>query len=406
MFTAKFNIDTRRNNSLMLRITNNRKKAELYLGFRLTEDELEDLLSASPKSQNVGLRSLLLRWQSIVEDIKIDLAKQMRDNEEVKAIRDIISIAFFGDKVSESVEKDNRPDEFVTWFCKFADSHDSPETRTRKDYYHTLSRLKSFAPDLDSLDFSDITVGWLEDFDKFLSATCKLNSRNHHMRNIRAVFKYALRHDLDIRNPFDRMRLKTEQTAKRSLNINELREVFNMDVLPYAEIYRDMFKLSFMLIGINPIDIYRLKRISSHGRVDYRRAKTHKPYSIKVEPEALEIIKKYQGAENLLMLSERWKLPASFGAAANKALRSLGSKPAARGRKRSDGAKFPELSLYWARHTWATIAAELDIPDATISLALGHSGENRVTDIYIKRNQRKVDEANRRVLDWVLYGKR
>ncbi len=32
MFTAKFNIDTRRNNSLMLRITNNRKKAELYLG--------------------------------------------------------------------------------------------------------------------------------------------------------------------------------------------------------------------------------------------------------------------------------------------------------------------------------------------------------------------------------------
>lgn len=404
MFTAKFYIDTKRNNTLTLRITNNRKKAELSLGFRLTEDALKDLLSSNPKSQNARMRSMLFRWQSIIEDLKIDLAKEMRDKEEAKTIRDIVSTAFFGKSEIES--QDKPAGEFVLWFCKFADSHDSPETRTRKDYYHTLSRLSSYAPNLESLNFADITVGWLEDFDRFLSPTCKLNSRNHHMRNIRAVFKYALRHDLDIRNPFDRMRLKTEQTAKRSLNVNELREVFSMDVLPYAEIYRDMFKLSFMLIGINPIDLFRLKSISSHGRIEYRRAKTHKPYSIRVEPEALEIINKYHGTESLLKLSERWKLPESFGAAANKALRSLGSKPAARGRKRSDGAKFPELSLYWARHTWATIAAELDIPDATISLALGHSGENRVTDIYIRRNQGKVDEANRRVLDWVLYGKR
>ncbi|WP_290455109.1 site-specific integrase [Duncaniella muris] len=404
MFAAKFYVDTKRKNALMLRVTNNRKKAELSLGFQMTEDVLNDLLSTNSKSQNARMRSVLRHWQSIIEDIKIDLAKEMRDNEDAKTIRDIISTAFFGEKEAE--DKNAASGEFVVWFCKFADSHNSPQTRTRKDYYHTLSRLKSFARNLESLNFSDITVGWLEDFDRYLSATCRLNSRNHHMRNIRAVFKYALRHDLDIRNPFDRMRLKTEQTAKRSLNTEEVREVFTMEVLPYAEIYRDMFKLSFMLIGINPIDLFRLKRISSHGRVDYQRAKTHKPYSIKVEPEALEIIEKYQGTDNLLMLAERWKLPSSFGAAANKALRSLGSKPAARGRKRSDGAKFPELSLYWARHTWATIAAELDIPDATISLALGHSGENRVTDIYIRRNQRKVDEANRRVLDWVLYGKR
>ena len=404
MFTHKFYVNPSKNNALMLRVTNNRKKAELSLGFQMTEDVLNDLLSTNSKSQNARMRSVLRHWQSIIEDIKIDLAKEMRDNEDAKTIRDIISTAFFGEKEAE--DKNAASGEFVLWFCKFADSHNSPQTRTRKDYYHTLSRLKSFARNLESLNFSDITVGWLEDFDRYLSATCRLNSRNHHMRNIRAVFKYALRHDLDIRNPFDRMRLKTEQTAKRSLNTEEVREVFTMEVLPYAEIYRDMFKLSFMLIGINPIDLFRLKRISSHGRVDYQRAKTHKPYSIKVEPEALEIIEKYQGADNLLMLAERWKLPSSFGAAANKALRCLGSKPAARGRKRSDGAKFPELSLYWARHTWATIAAELDIPDATISLALGHSGENRVTDIYIRRNQRKVDEANRRVLDWVLYGKR
>ena len=64
------------------------------------------------------------------------------------------------------------------------------------------------------------------------------------------------------------------------------------------------------------------------------------------------------------------------------------------------------MTTYWARHTWATIAAvDLDIPKDTIAHALGH-GNNTVTDIYIDFDQRKVDKANRRVLDWVLYGKR
>lgn len=66
---------------------------------------------------------------------------------------------------------------------------------------------------------------------------------------------------------------------------------------------------------------------------------------------------------------------------------------------------FPGLSIYWARHTWATIASELDIPKETIAAALGHGG-NTVTDIYIDFDQRKIDEANRKVLDWVLYDKR
>ena len=61
---------------------------------------------------------------------------------------------------------------------------------------------------------------------------------------------------------------------------------------------------------------------------------------------------------------------------------------------------FPEISAYWARHTWATIAAELDIPKETIAAALGHA-QRTTTDIYIRFDRRKVDEANRRVIDWV-----
>lgn len=69
-----------------------------------------------------------------------------------------------------------------------------------------------------------------------------------------------------------------------------------------------------------------------------------------------------------------------------------------RGGKKIITPLFPKLSSYWARHTWATIAAGLDIPKETISAALGHS-TNSVTDIYIKFDNRKIDAANRRVID-------
>lgn len=75
-----------------------------------------------------------------------------------------------------------------------------------------------------------------------------------------------------------------------------------------------------------------------------------------------------------------------------------------RGKKKYDPL-FPHITTYWARHSRATIAAELDIPKETIAAALGHGG-NSVTDVYIRFDERKIDEANRRVLDYVLYNKK
>lgn len=401
MFSYKLIVANR--NSLRLRLSNNRKKAEISLGLQMTEVELENLLSPKPSTNNLSRRKYLLGVLAKLEEIKIELIESGRRDEDVKVIKDIVNEALFGAEVKEPENTNN----FVSWYMEFADTHNNPGTTTRGGYLHTLSRMRDYRPDIDKLDFADINVKWLEGFDAFLAKTCKVNSRNHHMRNIRAVFKYAIRHDLDIRNPFDRMKLKKEETEKRALTVEELRWIFNCETQPYAEIYRDMFKLSFMLIGINPVDLYRLTGISSSGRIDYRRAKTHKLYSIKVEPEAMEIIEKYKGTDGLLCITDRWQSHESFGKAANKALQLLGAPSPAPGRSRQGKSKFPDVTLYWARHTWATIAADLDIPDAVISQALGHSGDtNSTTAIYIKRNEKKVDDANRRVLDWVLYGKR
>ncbi len=152
--------------------------------------------------------------------------------------------------------------------------------------------------------------------------------------------------------------------------------------------WRDMF----MLIGINIEDLWRLTAIAHDGRIDYVRAKTGKRYSIKVEPEAMEIIERHRGTRKLLSPCEGHPSAASMTAAMNHVLHKLK----------------PGLTFYWARHSWASIASELDIPDDVISRALGHSGLTgaRVTEVYINFNNKKIDQANRRVLDWVLHEKR
>lgn len=66
----------------------------------------------------------------------------------------------------------------------------------------------------------------------------------------------------------------------------------------------------------------------------------------------------------------------------------------------------PGLTTYYARHTWASIAFNLGIQKDVVSLALGHSFGVRVTDTYINADLSRVDEANSRVIDYVLYNKK
>ena len=171
-----------------------------------------------------------------------------------------------------------------------------------------------------------------------------------------------------------------------------------MHLEPFQQRYRDIFMLIFYLCGINMIDLAELKEIKN-GYICYRRSKTNKLYTIKVEPEAAEIINKYKGKNYLINIKDNYKNYYDFTRRMNKALQRFGecSKVGRGGRKVIDSC-FPHLTSYWARRTWATIAAELDIPKETIAAALGHGAKN-VTDIYINFDTKKIEAANRIIID-------
>ena len=301
---------------------------------------------------------------------------------------------------------------FYNRFLSFANSRSA--MRTKKIYLLTAKKMLEYDNHIKSKTFENITKGWLTGFDIFLRRySPTINGRNMHFRSIRAVFNDALDNEITQNYPFRVFKIKTEQTVKRSLTLDEVRSLFAV-ADPHLQRTIDLFKLCIYLIGINIADLCELREIDSQGRINYRRRKTKKLYSIKVEPEALEIINRYKGNEYLLDILERYKTTQSFIGSFDYQLKRVGKCVIIQNPKFSKTHRhkfikeytplFPRLSSYWARHTWATLASELDIPEDVISRALGHSYSTgaAVTQVYINFNRKKIDDANRKVIDYIL----
>lgn len=288
---------------------------------------------------------------------------------------------------------------FMAHLQAFADRH---HARTRELYLLTADRIRAFTPDCDTLTFEDITVSWLHAFDAFMSTTSpSRNSRNIHLRNIRAIFNDAIDAELTTCYPFRRFRIRGVETAKRSFTPEQLR-AFLSAPCPTAivEEYREIFRLIFLLIGINVADLFALRPSDYYdGRIHYTRAKTHKAYDIKVEPEAAAIIERRRGKRALLDCADTFTRSMDYMHYLNKNLKRVGEYTDAMG---NVCRPFAAVTSYWARHSWATTAINaLDVPKETVSAALGHEIGNRITSVYIDFDRRKVDEANRRVIDFV-----
>lgn len=397
MFTYKFFIH--KSCKLFLRLRNNNVKAELSMEVEATENELI-VATSTPKGMKSTLGRIVSTNSAILNIIADKLTSEGRRDEDVRIIRDMF-LEYIGRKKHEESAHS-----FLNWFRHFAESKSNKGTRGV--YEHTISRMLAFDKSLARRRFEDITIGWLTDFEAFCAKTASKNARNIHLRNIRAVFNNAIDNEITTAYPFRRFKIRPEATRKRSLTVEELRRLFSYSVEPYAQIYLDLFKLIFMLVGINSVDLFRLKEVTREGRIEYKRAKTGKTYSIKVEPEAMEIIEKYRGVRGLLCIADRWSDHRNFLHQCNKALQRIGKvERVGLGGKKIIDPEYPELTTYWARHSWATIAYELGISKDIIGQALGHSDESHsTTNIYIREDNRFVDEANRRVLDWVLHGKK
>ena len=406
MAKIKFVLDTRErkdgSNKVMLSFIHKGFRKQAALGIKIHPEnwDAEQCLVTSKEKNHRHINQRLQFFRSAAEGV---ILRHYGLNSDGATIYADLEAALFPDKVEEKKEEAAAANTLLEVAKRFTALK---KESTRLTYERTVKHIETFVSKGQTNILDEVNKAWLTAFDNYLAeSNPSPNARALHFRNLRAIFNYAIDEELTANYPFRRFKIKTVKTDKRSLSVAVLRQVFTYPIEDWQEQYRDMFKLSFMLMGINFADMLNLKRSDMReGRIVFNRHKTARLYSMKVEPEARVLIEKYAGTDHLLSIMDGRKDYLQYVRQTNNALRKIGDcERSGLGGKKTHHAICPELSTYWARHTWATIAASLDIPKETIAAALGHGG-NTVTDIYIDFDRRKVDEANRKVLDYVLYG--
>ncbi|MDR2913383.1 MAG: site-specific integrase [Tannerella sp.] len=298
--------------------------------------------------------------------------------------------------------KNTKEVSFNDYFRSFINN--KTEKGTKAIYITTLNMIEELYST--TLYFEDINHSWLEGYERKMKAKgLSVNYISIQLRNIRAVFNNAIDNEVASLNiyPFRRFKIKTEQTRKRNIAIEEIRALFNYQGNEYQMWAIDMAKLIFFFIGINVKDLFLLSTFEN-GYAVYRRAKTKTIYKIRIEPEAEAILQKYRLPDGQYTFQRQFLFHQAFIKKINKYLKEITTgvkfrSPIEEYKKKTP--ILPHITTYTLRHTWATIAADLEIPKETIAAALGHS-QNTVTDIYINFNQKKIDEANRKVIDAVM----
>lgn len=384
MATATLILDTRRadkNNfyPLKIRITHKKQNVSISIGVSIPENAWVlgkngmEIKRSFPNSNslNIEIGTALLNIRGKIKALQESGKDVAMTAAQIK-----------NHVLNKSVRKENVT--FISYFYKFIDTRSAD--RTKELYGNTLKKIIKWSNDY--VCFEDITVSWLNEFHAHLKKLGnKANTIAIDERNIRAVIKSAIDEELtDIRDPFRKYKIKQQQESETiPLNLEQIKAIRDYNVeFPGIGYARDVFMASFYLIGMNISDLYDLQK---GERAKYKRHKTGAFVDIELQPEAVDIIKKHGGKESMFDFREKYANSHVFTIMINRNLKKIGKQIGV-----------PGLIMYHARHTWATMAASLDIEEKTIAKALSHSYRN-TTSRYARFDFRKVDEANRMVLD-------
>ncbi len=271
--------------------------------------------------------------------------------------------------------------------------------RTSEIYLAALNSFRTFRAGKDIM-LDSINSDMMIDYEAWhrTRGNCP-NTISFYTRVLRAVYNRAVEEDIiDNRHPFRRVYTGIDRTVKRALPLPIVRKIKQLDLShdPELEYARDMFMLSFYLRGMSFIDMAFLRKSDlSNGYIVYRRHKTGQQLIIEWTTEMQALLDKYPDNPTEYMLpiittqlaDERYTYR-SICRSINYQLKKIA---------RSIGLGMP-LTLYVARHSWATAAKSKGIPVSVISEGMGHDSE-ATTQIYLATlDSSTVDRANDLIL--------
>ena len=272
--------------------------------------------------------------------------------------------------------------------------------RTAENYSYALKSFMQFRQCKD-VALSEIDSDLMQLYEAYLHGKGAVrNSSSFYMRIFRAVYNRALEKGLINQcNPFRHVYTGVDKTVKRAVPLSAIKRIKNMNLSlqPNLEFARDMFLFSFYTRGMAFVDMAYLKKSDLQNvSLSYRRRKTGQLLVIKWERCMQEIINKYSTDSSSSYLLPILKYPYLDS---HKCYRNILS---GINRHLKEIAKLVNistpLSMYCARHSWASAAKYKNIPLSVISEGMGHDSES-TTQIYLASlDNTLVDNANAQIL--------
>lgn len=353
-------------------------------------DENRSMVTTTRKSER---KSFIL---SVRERIRWDVERLMRIDRKL----DADGLSYIADDL---IDEFNRYTREYSLF-RFMESirvklRGNGKIRTAETYRATLNSFRNFRKGED-LMLDCITSEVMEDYEAWLRKRGLVsNTISFYIRILRAVYNRAVEDNvIDDRNPFRHVYTGIDKTVKRALPLSVIKRIKNLDLScnPTLDFARNMFLMSFYLRGMSFIDMAYLKKTDlKNGYVVYRRRKTGQMLVIEWTREMQTICDKYPENRSVYLLpiirtagTNEWCTYRNVGYNINHNLKKIALMLGVDVR----------LTMYVARHSWASAAKAKGIPLSVISEGMGHDSET-TTRIYLASlDTSVVDRANNLIL--------
>ena len=393
---VKFNPSTASGHegNICYQIIHDRKVRQLATDYRLFPEEWNEKRSTVIFGSNSERKAFLL---SLRENIRRDMKRFGK----IRSRLDTEGLSYSADDIINEFKR------FVTdcSLFNFAQSiiamlkHDS-RLRTAETYKSALMSFSRFRNNKDIV-LDCITSETMESYEAWLKNRGVVpNTISFYMRILRAVYNRAVEKGM-IENllPFRKVYTGIDKTVKRALPISALKKIksLNLSQQPSLDYARDMFLLSFCLRGMSFIDMAYLKKTDlKDGYVTYRRRKTGQQLIIQWTNEMQLILNKYPENESIYLLpiirnsdTNTRCICRNKSYNINHSLKKIAG---------MTGVNIP-LTLYVARHSWASAAKTNGVPVSVISEGMGHDSES-TTRIYLASlDTSLIDRANTLILN-------
>ena len=335
-----------------------------------------------------------------IEDTLADLTRKMN-----ALLKDNIGLTLSADELYAAMTRKGGGGVRAMNFFAFADDYLSKtEIKGKKNYVTMLNSLQRYNIGLRTLPFASVTFSFLQGYS--LSLKDKPRAQSLYLGAFRHIYKQACLMYNDDDNTylsptlFDRFKVPRQKPkGQRALSIDVLREFFSFPVeTGREELARDCCMLSLCLMGTNSVDLYNAKMYRD-GKLIYERTKTkdRRSDSARIEIEVHDIIKslfeKYRSSDgkHVFLFADRYANPQQFNRAINIGLKGIGKRMGV-----------DNLQFYQFRHSVASIARnELHYAKSDIDEMLNHVCDNRIADIYIKKDFSVINEINKKVIDYI-----